>query len=521
MSAAGTAAGPRTEPAEEGVVRSSGFALAAQAVSATLTAVLVLYLVRALGPLRYGTFALALGIANLVILPADLGISASTARFVAERRGDRDAVAALVRQGFRLKLLVGAAVSGGLLLLAPAIAAAYGHAALTWPLRGVAIALFGQSMIGFFGATFSASRRVAVNLRVIVAEGVVETGTSIGLVAAGAGAAGAAFGRAAGYVFGALLACAVARRLYGPLRPAGRRARGGGVSAIGRYAAALVVIDGAFALFQQVDVLVIGGVLGAAAVGRYSAPLRLMVLLHYPGLAAASGVAPRVARGAAGAPATGTLSRALRGLILLQCLMVAPVVVWATPVAKLLLGGGYAQSADVLRAFAPFVLLTGLAPLASMAVDYLGAARRRVPIAIGTVLVNLAIDLALIPRIGIVGGAIGTDVAYLLYVPGHLWICHRMIGLPLRPLLSTLAGGLVSAAAMAGVLLAFGTRSLSPLAWCAGLAGGTLAFAAAALVTRAIALREARALLTALARRSGRLRLAAASLPAEPSAGGG
>jgi O-antigen/teichoic acid export membrane protein len=500
----GTERAEAPQPQEEGVARSSGLALATQVTSAAFTSVLVIYLVRRLGPFDYGTFALALGIGNLVVLPADLGISASTARFVAEHRTDHDAVASLVRSGFRLKLIVASAVTGALLLIAPLIADAYGHPGLTSPLRGIAIALLGQSVIGFFAATFSATRRVAAGLRVVAAEGAMETGASIALVAVGAGATGAAFGRAAGYVFGALCACVVARRLYGPLRPSLRRSPAPPASRIGRYAAALVMIDGAFALFQQVDVLVIGGVLGAAAVGRYSAPLRLIVLLHYPGLSVASGVAPRVARGPDGAPAIATLAAALRALLLLQCLIVGPVLAWSGPISHLLLGSRYGESAQVLRAFAPFILLTGLAPLASMAVDYVGEARKRIPIAITTLAVNLAIDLVLIPRIGIVGGAIGTDVAYLIYVPGHLWICHRAIGLPLRALVLTLVRGLLCTGVMVGVLTAVGTSRLSVTQWVLGLLAAMCAFAATAGLTRAISASDVRALLMALSqRRSG------------------
>ena len=46
---------------------------------------------------------------------------------------------------------------------------------------------------------------------------------------------------------------------------------------------------------------------------------------------------------------------------------------------------------------------------------------------------NVVIDVALLPEIGIVAGAIGNDVAYAIWVPGHLWILHRLLGLELRP----------------------------------------------------------------------------------------
>ena len=75
----------------------------------------------------------------------------------------------------------------------------------------------------------------------------------------------------------------------------------------------------------------------------------------------------------------------------------------------------------------------------------------------------------LIPRIGIVAGAIGTDLALAVYVPAHLWICARALDAAAAPARrSRSARSLVAAAAMAGVLLAFGTSDLSLVDWLAG-----------------------------------------------------
>ena len=72
------------------ITRNTAFALASQIATASFTAILTIVLVRVLGPEDYGVFALALSVASLVFLPADFGISQSTARFVAEHRGERD-----------------------------------------------------------------------------------------------------------------------------------------------------------------------------------------------------------------------------------------------------------------------------------------------------------------------------------------------------------------------------------------------------------------------------------------------
>jgi O-antigen/teichoic acid export membrane protein len=80
-----------------------------------------------------------------------------------------------------------------------------------------------------------------------------------------------------------------------------------------------------------------------------------------------------------------------------------------------------------------------------------------VPLAVAALGVNVVFDAIFLPKIGIVGGAIGTDLAYAVWVPGHLVILKRMLDLPLRPI----ALDFVRAALAAGVaclpLLALGT----------------------------------------------------------------
>jgi peptidoglycan biosynthesis protein MviN/MurJ (putative lipid II flippase) len=121
---------------------------------------------------------------------------------------------------------------------------------------------------------------------------------------------------------------------------------------------------------------------------------------------------------------------------------------------------------------APFVYLFGLAPLVSVGVNYLGEARRRIPVAIAALVVNFGVSIVPLYEIGVVGSAIGADAAYLIYVPAHFWICKQLLDLPLRPIAATFARTLLAAGAMAAVMLGFGTEDLTLLDWLAGGATG-------------------------------------------------
>jgi O-antigen/teichoic acid export membrane protein len=472
----------------ESIVASSGYALLAQLATVVFTAILTLYLVRALGPSEYGIFALAIGVGSLVALPADFGISSSTARFVAEHRGDAPRLAAILADAVRLKLIASSVACGALAALAAPIAAAY-HAPLAWPLRLVAIAVLGQNFMFLFEGAFVAAGRVATTVRMVLGESAVECSTSILLVLLGGGAAAASAGRAIGYCSGGLLALALGARSFGWPAWFRRRGRPSSVGRIARYAVPLMLVDGANALFSMIDLLLIGAYLGSRQVGLFGAPLRMLTLLTYPGSAVASGVAPRLARAGGQEPDGAALAGGLRGLILLQSLMLAPLIVWAQPIVHLLLGAGYGGSVDTVRVMSLSVYLGGLAPLVSLSANYLGDAASRIPLMISAAVIDGVIDVVLIPRIGIISGAIATAVAYAVMVGGHLLICRRHVVLPFLRLGMSVGRGLIAAGAMAAALAAIGSDPSVPILVIGTLAG-SIVFGLALVAVGEISRRE-------------------------------
>jgi O-antigen/teichoic acid export membrane protein len=229
------------------------------------------------------------------------------------------------------------------------------------------------------------------------------------------------------------------------------------------------------------------------AVGFFEAPVQLMVFLAFVGQSISAGVAPRMARSEGHEPDLPALQRGLWIMLLLQGVFVAPLIVWAEPIVDLLWGSGYAEAADVLRALAPYAFLVGVSPMLALSVNYLGEARRRIPFAIGAVLINVAIDLALLSQIGVVAAAIGTNVAYAFYVGAHLWILHRLVGLPLRRLALGLGCALLATGAMSLVLLALGTGDVPLPILIAGAPLGIAAYVGTLLAIRAVSLDDLRA----------------------------
>jgi O-antigen/teichoic acid export membrane protein len=213
----------------------------------------------------------------------------------------------------------------------------------------------------------------------------------------------------------------------------------------------------------MIDLLLIGAYLGSRQVGLFGAPLRLLTLLTYPGLAVASGVAPRLARAQGQEPDAGALAGGLRGLIMFQSLLLAPMIVWARPIVEIPLGGGYSGSIATVQVLSISVYLGGFAPLVSLSANYLGDAKSRIPLMIAAAAIDGAIDVVLIPRIGIVSGAIATAVAFAVMDIGHLVICRRHVELPFARLGISAGRGLIAAGAMAGVMALIGTNPSVPV----------------------------------------------------------
>jgi O-antigen/teichoic acid export membrane protein len=478
------------------------YSFAIRAIAAVFTIGLTLFLVRRLTPGQFGLFGTAAAIGGLVLLPAEFGVSAATARYVSEHHRERRVVAEIVRDSFLLKLVLTGATCVVLAAAAPLAAAVGMPEGLVWPVRVMSAVVFAQSVMTLSVSILDALGRSDLNLRVYAIESVVETGLAVAFVLGGAGAVGALGGRALGYAVAAAVAFVVVRRLTGVGRGTTGRARWR--RRLLGYGGALLIVDSAFALFSQIDILLIAALRSSTTVAVFAAPLRFTAFLLLPAAALTSGVVYRFGRPEDWDRESSAFVRATRHVLVAQGFMVAPLLVWATPVADVLFGrGAYPGSVGVLRAIVPFVVLSGFGNLFSLTANYLGEARRRVPIAIVTVIVNTAVDVVLIPRIGTVGGAVGTDVAYALYAPAHALICFRVLNVSPRVFLRPAAGVVGATTVMSLVLLTLGTGHLGALRILAGGVAATAAYVATVLVTGTITEGERRRLLVWARARAG------------------
>jgi len=163
----------------------------------------------------------------------------------------------------------------------------------------------------------------------------------------------------------------------------------------------------------RVDVFIVMFMLGQSALGVYSIGLSIGEMLWQLSRSITTASFGRIARGneADSAAATATCMRHSLALVLLSAVAVAAV----TPVLlPLVYGRAFAGAVEVTWFLLPgIVAYSMMGPLTTFFTQQLG--EPRLPLIFRTIsmLICAGATIALIPRFGIVGGAIATSVSYL------------------------------------------------------------------------------------------------------------
>jgi O-antigen/teichoic acid export membrane protein len=163
----------------------------------------------------------------------------------------------------------------------------------------------------------------------------------------------------------------------------------------------------------RLDVAILGAFAGPALVGVYAVASKYAELLRLPGLAITYVLYPSFARRDGHQPRERT-----RGLLApalgLNVLAAIPLAFAAAPVLPLLYGHGFATT--IRPAWILIVGLLGEGVAGVVTAFLYGIDRPGInSLAIGAgVVVTVVVDIALIPRYGVIGAAIASTVAYLI-----------------------------------------------------------------------------------------------------------
>jgi O-antigen/teichoic acid export membrane protein len=472
-----------------------------------------LILARLLTPHELGLFAIASALTGLLHGARDLGVSAYLQRAPSLDAGQ-------VRAALGLSCAASALMAGGLLALAPGLAAILGDPGLAGPLRtlalGLAVVPVGAVMTALALRDGDADQLARTTAWGNASQAIV----AIALAVAGAGAQAPAWGQTINLAVCSLVVWPLRpRALWGPPRLSGWAP----ILRIGRgtvAGSALTAAQGA------APSLLLGHWAGAAQVGWLGRAQSLTALV--PGLAGMAlnfGALGRWARlhhrGHALAPAVAASAGQLAAI---AWPLLAIAAVLAEPLVTTLFGPAWRQAAAAVGPLAWLAAVTvvfnGLAPaLAAVGRPGWAALPQGVTLAAWAVFAMVlaaTFDGRLggpdgLPREGLSDAAtvrwfaVCWLIAGLAALPCQWWLCRRWLGLRLAVLLRALLPGAI-AAGLAGAAARLGAGAVPAGApeWLAAAAG-----LAAALPAWGLALRAAGT--------ASRLRSARGARPARPA----
>jgi len=408
----------------------AGAQLARQLVQLGAVAVLA----RLIVPADFGLVALAVGVLAFVQVLSDFGLGAALEREI-------DLAPAVESRLFRLNLLAALVVAAIVMVAAPAFARLFGQPELAFVVRVLAFPFLVASTVRTRTSVLARQLRFGRLGAVEVVPVVLGTTISVTLAYRGWGAMALVAGSAVqqlAWSAGAVLAAGVPSAAPAPLRTV----------------VPLIRFGGSFALFQivnttarKLDDLLVGGLMGIAALGLYEKSYALMMIpVAYLAGASSRVLYPSLAR-VRNDPAQFRFLYlgAVRKLAGLSFPVAAVCAAAAGPVVRLLLGPRFEAAIPI---FGVLALSMGLQPLLSIGgVVYMARARMRLFVAVST---GATIVLAAAYVIGAHQGsplamAKGFTAAYLVVFVPLMSVALRVAGATWREFLERVAAPAVAA----------------------------------------------------------------------------
>jgi len=422
--------------ARQAAATNAGWLIGERILSGLLAITVTAAVARHLGPAGFGVLSFALSLVLLFGTFWTLGLSGLAIRELV-REPDRESEL--------LGTILGLRLLGGIVAVAAALGLTVVLDTDAQTRLAVGILIVGVlTLYAFDGIDFWLQAQVRSRNAVIARSAalVIASAVNIGLIVVGAPLVLFVVAAALEYALAGVGLVLVYIRLGG--RPGTWRFSTGLTRRLLGASWPLILSGLANAINLRVDQLMLGTMVGPEAVGIYAAAARLSEVWYFVPVAIAASVFPAMVRAHAGDRVAfqGWMGR-LYDLMVALALPIAIVVsVLSVQLIFLLYGNGYAASAPILAIHVwagPFVFLGAALSRWLIAEDRLRFSLVRHG---AGALVNVGLNLVLIPPLGGVGAAISTLVSYavaslgacFLYPPlrPQAWAMVRALGLPLR-----------------------------------------------------------------------------------------
>ncbi len=231
----------------------------------------------------------------------------------------------------------------------------------------------------------------------------------------------------AGQVLAALLELAVglglAKKLPRPGPLVGRR-----VFRLFRFGRYVMGTNLGSMIFNKVDVLLLGGLLGPAAVGLYNAASRVTNFVEVPLSSMSQVLYPDIAEEHA-RDTDGNIGRLYEKSIAKLLAVILPpgllILCFPEMVIQLIAGAAYVPAADILRLLTLSILIKPWGRLFGITLDAIGQPELNFRVLAGSLVLNLVLNVLFIPIWGVEGVALATLITIAANALVGQWLLRR------------------------------------------------------------------------------------------------
>ena len=404
-------------------------------------ALLVVFLARELNPNGYGLLFLAISIFSVVQIFTRFGLAKSAGRFISEYKINKpDQIPFIIRRTFIYNIAT---------IMLVATVFYFTHSQLSQILKepglepllriGVLYIIFG-SLTKFARIVYQGFDNIQISAKINALSRISQLALISILLSVGMGVNGALWGMVGGFIISSGLGLThLFKRHYSGRKD--KQVEIGLYQKIRRYSVPLAFTDLALKLDGQVDTILVGIFLNPIAVGYYSLSKQITEFVQMPASALGFSTAPLYSQQVnENNPrlAAQLFEESLFHTLLLYVPGAVGIVLTASPGIRYVFGTGYLGAVPLLQIFSVYTILLALTKLTDYPLDYLGRAKQRA-VANGIASTsNIALNIVLIPMIGVTGAAISTVITHTFYVMFKLFLIKDELPVQFHTLLHDL-----------------------------------------------------------------------------------
>jgi len=422
------------------------------------SALVTIILARLLDPDDYGLMFLAISILGIIKLFSRLGIAKSTAKYITTfKERDPMQIPHILRFGFRLNMALLIVTCLTLLFIYEHVAVLIGEQELA-PFLFIGILYVAFSTLDYFARrALQGFESIEITAFTKSVRGVLKLVLSVGFVLLNFGALGAFVGYLLAHGVAATIGLTYLYVRYyrgaeqGQIENGLRRR-------IGEYSLPITATSTAGTIERYFDTVMVGFFIGPTAVAFYTVGKQVIGFIETPAKSLGFTLAPTYeAQKAQGNIETTAriFEEGVSYTLLLYIPAAAGLILVSEPLIELVFGDQYLGAVPVLQILTIYAVFHSIDKLVGSGLDFLGRARERAIARTGSAGLNVVLNLALIPMIGVVGAAIATVITYGLYTLANLYILSTEIELRYRYLSERLFATVAVTGVMSAIVYMF------------------------------------------------------------------